>query len=306
LLATGTHTGCVRIWDAGGNLKLKEKGGSTKLNSIKWNKSGTLIGGGFSNGKIVTWRTEEGKLKNVHQLFSCTFLALLKFEWQTDDTFSTCNENRKIEVLNMRFKKPIKTFSGHTGSVQSIQWDPQGKLLASGSQDNTVKVWSMDREDCLHDLKGHTHFVDQVKWSNTGPGTKYPNKKLFLASCSEDKTVKLWDVDTGTCLHTLQNHKGFVRSIDFSPDGIFFASGCGSGVFNIWCTQTGKLLKTHKFQSGIKIVCWSNTADKIAISQSSDVCLIYVNGLQSKEENKSILEAATSKPILELSQGELI
>jgi transducin (beta)-like 1 len=307
LLATGTKTGFVRIWDEYGNLKLNEKGGSTILKDIKWNKSGTLIGGALYD-QIFIWSFEAGKLKKIKQIKVMSSLSGT-VDWQTDNTFSFF-VYKDIQVFKVGKNQPIKTFSGHTHLVQSSQWDPQGKLLASGSQDNTVKVWSMDREDCLHDLKGHTDTIKQVKWSNTGPGTKYPNKKLFLASFSYGKTVKLWDVETGSCLHTLENQQSFVRSIDFSPDGRFLASGCDDRVFNIWCTQTGKLLKTHQFQYGInftiQFVCWSNTANKIAVSTLSNVFLINVNGLQSKEEKRSILDATKSKQKHESNQGKLI
>jgi transducin (beta)-like 1 len=302
LLATGTETGYVRIWDANGNLKVKRNIGFTSLNSLKWNKSGTLIGVAFNNGQIVIWSTEAGKLKKIQQ-FKVSETISYRVDWQTDETFSTF-VYKNILVYKVGHKQPIKTFSGHTETVQFIQWDPQGKLLASGSSDNTVRVWSMDREDCLHDLKGHTGWVSQVKWSNTGPGTKYPNSKLSLASVSDDKTVKLWDVETGTCLHTLENHQDYVTSIDFSPDRRFLASGCDDGVFNIWCTHTGKLLKTHKFQSGIRFLCWSSTANKIAVAHFSEVSLITVKDLQAKEEKRSILESTTSK--LESNQGKLI
>jgi transducin (beta)-like 1 len=304
LLATGTETGYVRIWDADGNLKFNEKGGSTMLICIKWNKSGTLIGGVFKNCQNKIWSFEAGKLKKIQQI-KVMISPSGTVDWQTDNTFSMFDDTG-ILVYKVGHKQPIKTFSGHTGTVQSIQLDPQGKLLASGSQDNTVKVWSMDRDDCMHDLKGHTDWVCQIKWSNTGPGTKYPNEKLFLASCSGDKTVKLWNVQTGTCLHTLENQQSFVQSIDCSPNGRFLVGGCYNGVFSIWCTKTGKLLKTHKIQSTIDFVCWSNTVDKIAVAHSTDVCLISVNELQAKEENRSILEAATSRPKLELNKSKLI
>ncbi len=176
LLATGTESGCVRIWDVGGNLNLNEKGVSTILKSIKWNKSGTLIGGVFDNGNIVIWSIEAGKLKKIQQF---KVLSYRNVDWQSDNTFSF-SDDKVILVYKVGNNQLIKTFSGHTSKVQSCHWDPQGKLLASGSWDNTVKVWSMDREDCLHDLKGHTDTIKQVKWSNTGPGTKYPNKNSFL------------------------------------------------------------------------------------------------------------------------------
>jgi transducin (beta)-like 1 len=86
LLATGTKIGFVRIWGANGNLKFKRKGGSTMLKDIRWNKSGTLIGGAFYDGQIVIWSTEAGKLKKIQQ-FKVSGTSSETVDWQTDNTF---------------------------------------------------------------------------------------------------------------------------------------------------------------------------------------------------------------------------
>ena len=64
--------------------------------------------------------------------------------------------------------KPIKSFQGHTNEVNAIKWDPQGKFLASCSDDMTLKVWTMDREVCVHDLQAHTKEIYTIKVSGDG------------------------------------------------------------------------------------------------------------------------------------------
>ena len=68
------------------------------------------------------------------------------------------------------------------------------------------KVWTMDRENCVHDLKAHQKEIYTIKWSPTGPGTNNPNMNLVLASASFDSTVMLWDVERGACVHTLTRY----------------------------------------------------------------------------------------------------
>ena len=66
-----------------------------------------------------------------------------------------------------------------------------------------TKVWTMDRDNCVHDLQAHQKEIYTIKWSPTGPGTNNPNMNLVLASASFDSTVRLWDVERGSCVHTL-------------------------------------------------------------------------------------------------------
>ena len=84
--------------------------------------------------------------------------------------------------------EPIKSFHGHTNEVKldnpsplrgrlkyfcffqvnAIKWDPQGKFLASCSDDMTLKVWCMDKDTCVHDLQAHSKEIYTIKWSSTG------------------------------------------------------------------------------------------------------------------------------------------
>ena len=58
-----------------------------------------------------------------------------------------------IQVCRLGEESPIKSFHGHTNEVNAIKWDPQGKFLASCSDDMTLKIWSMDKPNCVHDLQ---------------------------------------------------------------------------------------------------------------------------------------------------------
>lgn len=65
--------------------------------------------------------------------------------------------------------------------VNAIKWDPQGLLLASCSDDMTLKIWSLDKDNCVHDLQAHNKEIYTIKWSPTGPETSNPNMSLVLA-----------------------------------------------------------------------------------------------------------------------------
>ncbi|MFN6175164.1 MAG: WD40 repeat domain-containing protein, partial [Dolichospermum sp.] len=79
-----------------------------------------------------------------------------------------------------------------------------------------------------------------------------------LASGSGDKTVKLWDVQTGDCVRTLQGHSSWVMSVAWSPDGLTLASGSDDHTVKLWDVQTGDCERTLQCQrSMVRSVSWS-------------------------------------------------
>src|SRR5438128_2380663 len=98
--------------------------------------------------------------------------------------------------------KPV-VLNGHTGWVGAVAFSPDGKLLASASADNTIRIWSVADGSLLTTLKGHADYACAVTFSPDGKR---------IASGSFDHAGKLWDVSTGAELATLKGHEGVVLS----------------------------------------------------------------------------------------------
>jgi WD40 repeat protein len=105
----------------------------------------------------------------------------------------------------------------------SVGWSPDGNLIASASQDNTIKLWKIDGGSS-RTLKGHTDIVNSVNFSPDGQ---------TIVSASEDSTVRLWNLE-GSLLATLRQHSQGINSVSFSPDGKAIASAGNDGIAILW------------------------------------------------------------------------
>src|SRR5438270_138555 len=117
------------------------------------------------------------------------------------------------------------TLRGHSDRIGRIAWSPDGRVLASGSDDETIRLWDMQTGQLLRSLEGHSNMVTCVAWS--------PNGRV-LVSCSYDNAIRLWDGQTGQPLRTLEGHTGPINSLSFSWDSRLLASKSQDETVRIW------------------------------------------------------------------------
>jgi WD40 repeat protein len=165
----------------------------------------TRFGGSSSYGPKTVYAQLRDRAGNVSQTFSAT----IRFSF-------------------------TGTLSGHTDRVFSVAFSPDGRLLASGSSDKTIKLWDVATGSLVRTLSGHTWSVFSVAFSPDG---------RLLASGSY-REIKLWEVATGSEVRTLSGHVSDVTSVAFSPDGRLLASGSFDTTINLWDVATGSLVRT--------------------------------------------------------------
>ncbi|GER85665.1 hypothetical protein KTAU_42990 [Thermogemmatispora aurantia] len=170
----------------------------------------------------------------------------------------------------------LLTYREHSGWVNAVAWAPDGKRLASGSADGTVRVWEADTGKQLLTYQEHSGIVLSVAWAPDG---------RRLASGGEDGTVQVWEADTGKQLLTYQEHSEWVNAVAWAPDGKRLASGSTDETVQVWEADTGKQLLTYQEHSDIVwSVAWALDGRRLASG--------------SDDETVQVWEADTGKQLL--------
>ena len=174
---------------------------------------------------------------------------------------------RKLPQVEEAWASLIQTLAGHSGSVWAVAFSPDGKRIASGSGDETIKLWDATTGDLQKTLAGHSGSVWAVVFSPDGK---------WIASGSNDKTIKLWDATTGDLQKTLAGHSGWVWAVAFSPDGKWIASGSGDKTIKLWDATTGDLQKTLAGHSGwVRAVAFSPDGKRIASGSEDETIKLW-------------------------------
>ena len=196
---------------------------------------------------------------------------------------------RKLENASV-----VCTLTGHSNSVNSVAISPDGQILVSGSDDNTIKIWQLSTGQELRTLTGHSDSVNSVVISPDGQ---------TVVSGSSDKTIKIWQLSTGQELRTLEGD-GLINSLAISPDGQILVSSSHTVVrsdYFDWKSYT--VVRGNDYNTINKIKIWQLSTGQELRTLKGD-CLI--NSLAISPDGQTVVSGSDDNTITvwQLSTGQ--
>ncbi len=187
--------------------------------------------------------------------------------YSPDGRYLVVAVHSKLKLYEVETLAHVYTFNGHTEWITSVAFSTDGQTLASGSWDNTVRLWSIVEKKPLHTFEGHTSDVTSVAFSSDGQ---------TLASGSDDNTVWLWSVVEKKPLHTFEGHTSRVKSVAFSSDGQTLASGSWDNTVRLWSVVEKKPLHTFEgHTSWVKSVAFSSDGQTLASGSDDNTVRLW-------------------------------
>lgn len=201
-----------------------------QFDTIAFSQDGQY-GAGTDFLKIYVWDQKTGAKK--FSMYHATHPEEITFSPNGKILTLRSASGKNVEIYDITLRKFITSFRGHTDWITSMAFNPEGTILATGSDDRTIRLWNVQTGRTIKVLKGHAANVLSVAFSPDGK---------TIVSGSTDKTVRLWDVASGTEIKTLSGHLDIVKSAAFSPDGTLIASGSDDSTVRLWRVDTGEVI----------------------------------------------------------------
>ncbi|MGB3200303.1 MAG: hypothetical protein WBA99_05345 [Nodosilinea sp.] len=266
-LASASFDHTIKLWDVDTGACLDTLTGHHKtVTSVAFSSNGQCLASASYDHTIKLWDMTTGTCSQTLQKHTNLVWAVA-FHPQ-ECLLASGGEDYTARLWELETGYCTKTLQGYSNTIYAIALHSSQRLLASAHEDQTIKLFDVNSAaahatellttqiDPFRVLRGHTGRVLSVDFSPTGH---------LLASAGTDRTIKLWNSDTGHLLQTLQGHQSWVWAIAFHPQEYLLASASYDQTVKLWDVATGECQQTLQgHDSSVLVVAFSPDARWLA------------------------------------------
>lgn len=278
MIVSGSGDQTIKLWHRDGTEILTLSGHRGDVRAALFSPNGEWIISGGADKNIMIWGLDGTLIQTLKG--HAADIRCISISPNGEFIVSGSGDNiLKLWHVQMDHEHPEKpiaiaevfSIEAHSSAIRSVNFSPDGTLLATGSADRNIKIWNL-HGDKLQILKGHTDPIRSVCFS--------PDSKTLL-SASLDSTVRQWQIER-RAQQILSGHSAAVRSVTFSPDGLRLASGSLDDQMKIWDLQ-GNELQTIVGDNDILSVSFSPDGNHLLVGSGDSVISLWTLGSDSHQ-----------------------
>jgi len=255
-IISASEDGTIRIWKLDNPFATRLVGHKNKVYDVDFSPDGKFLLSISLDQTIRHWKPN-GELLNTFQLPDNS--NPLSIQWHPKgQKFAVASLNSNlVQLRNLETLQDVN-LDGHLGLVYKVVFHPEGQIIATASEDKTIKLWHIEGT-LLDTLTQHSDSVNDLQFSPDGE---------TLASAGADNKIILWEED-GTYRRTIRGHEANVLALDFSPDGQLLASAGADETVRLWTLEGKPVGEPLKHNGLVRSVQFSPSGQFLA-SGSSD------------------------------------
>ncbi|MBE9067998.1 hypothetical protein IQ260_15210 [Leptolyngbya cf. ectocarpi LEGE 11479] len=272
-IASGSEDHSVRIWNrkTGENQALL-RGYGSRIRALAFSPDGEYLVSGSDDGTVVVWQ-----VKSAKRLVTKTFEGNAEEMRFRNVVFDRSGEllvvaNEAGQVYIWQFQNDPKltqprTLKCQREGLRALALHPEGVILATGHDDEFLRLWSVQSKSRTHKLPGHKDWIRCLTFHQSGH---------CCASSSEDGMIRIWDIRSQKMIELPAEHTSRVWSVDFGEDKDILVSGSDDQQIKLWCLKTHECLATLKgYTSKLRTVTFSPLGDRLASGGDDGIIRIW-------------------------------